>query len=61
MEKMFKEAPYFLEIEMMQGNRKMLKDGRIKYKIEIADPDKSELMKEFVLKMISHSHNKNQN
>lgn len=56
MEEMFKGFPFFLEIEMLQGEREPLPDGRIKYKIEIADTDKAELMKEFLLKMISKSH-----
>lgn len=61
MEKQFKGYPYFLEIEMMQGDRKVLKDGRIKYWIEIDDEEKADLMKEFVLKMISKSHITNKN
>lgn len=60
-EKQFKSYPYFLEIEMMQGDRKVLKDGRIKYRIEIDDEEKADLMKEFVLKMISKSHITNKN
>ena len=60
-EKMMKGEPFFLEIEMLQGSRKVLKDGRIKYRIEVADPHKQEIVKEFVLKMISKSHLQNGN
>lgn len=55
MEKQFKGEPFFLEIEMLQGDREELENGMIKYKCVINDHDKAELMKEFVLKCISHS------
>lgn len=56
MEEIFKGAPFFLEIEMLQGERQSLTDGRTKYVIEITDIDKAELLKEFFLKTISLSH-----
>jgi hypothetical protein len=55
MEQQMKDAPFFLEIEILQGEREDLKDGRIRYKIEIHDMDKAELVKEFILKVISKS------
>lgn len=55
MEAEFKGPPMFLELEMLQGEKKELPDGRIYYKIEIYDKDKAELMQEFCLKMISLS------
>lgn len=60
-ESILKGDPFFLEIEMLQGERIEMTDGRLWYKIEIADSDKSELMREFVLKMISNSHNASPN
>jgi hypothetical protein len=59
MEKEFSGFPFFLEIEMLQGNRKQLKDGRVKYKIQITDPEKILMVKEFCLKTISLSHKVN--
>lgn len=56
METMFKGDPFFLELEMLQGEKKILEDGMISYRITIADPDKAELVKEFALKCISLSH-----
>lgn len=54
MEQTFKE--YFnLEIEMMQGITEHLPNGQTKFTIEVA-PDKAELIKEFMLKVISQSH-----
>jgi hypothetical protein len=62
MEKMMKDFPWFLEIEMLEADRRVLSDGRIEYKnVVIADDEKAELLKEFVLKMISHSHISNDN
>lgn len=56
-EELFKKAPFFLEIEMLQGERNSLPDGRIGIKIEIHDEDKIEMVKEFMLKAISDSPN----
>lgn len=61
MERLFKGEPYFLEIEMLQGEREVLEDGRVKYIIEVHDPQKQEIIKEFCLKMISKSHLNNGN
>lgn len=62
MEANFKDFPFFLEIELLQADRKVLPDGRIEYSnVLIHDPEKADLMKEFVLKMISHSHLQNGN
>jgi hypothetical protein len=56
MEQVIKDT-FNIEIEMLQGKRRNLKDGRVKYKIEIHDMQKAEMVKEFVLKFISGSHN----
>lgn len=56
METMFKKEPFFLEIEMLQGSKRVLKSGMIKYKLTVADHDKQQMIKEFILKTISHSH-----
>lgn len=53
----FKGFPFFLELEMLQGNCEQLHNGIKKYTIKIDDMDKAELMKEFCLKIISMSHN----
>lgn len=50
------EFKKLLEIEMLQGLRNELPDGRIYYKIEIYDEFKAELMQEFCLKTISQSY-----
>jgi hypothetical protein len=55
-ENLMKGEPFFLEIEMLQGTRTELQDGRIEYKIQITDPAKKEMVVEFLLKMISNSH-----
>ncbi len=55
-EDLLKKEPFFLEIEMLQGTREVLNDGRIKYEIKIVDHTKQDIIKEFVLKMISQSH-----
>lgn len=60
-EDLFKKEPFFLEIEMLQGNRKVLKNGMIKYSITISDPDKQIVIREFVLKIISQSHKQSKN
>lgn len=57
MEAEFKGPPMFLEVEMLQGFRNELPDGRIYYQIEIFDDFKAELMQEFCLKTISQSYN----
>lgn len=59
MEKAFKEFPFFLEIEMLQGEKENLPNGRVRYSIEINNADKSDIMREFCLKMISLSHKTN--
>jgi hypothetical protein len=58
-EQMFKGAPMFLEIEMLQAEKRRLPDGRTWYKLEIHDQVKADLMQEFCLKMISQSHKAN--
>lgn len=45
-----------LDIEMMQGTREELPNGQVKYSFKIYDDQKNEMVKEFALKMISHSH-----
>lgn len=60
MEKVVKEQ-FNLEIEMMQGDKESLPGGMTKYTIKIYDDQKCEMVKEFVLKMISESHLKNMN
>lgn len=57
MEDILKQPPFCLEMEMMSGERTVLNDGRIEYHIEINDPDKDEVIKEFMLKTISKSQN----
>lgn len=61
MERLLKEYPFFLEIEMLQGKSKNLPDGRIEYSIKIYDKEKSEILKDFILMMFSNSHNQNLN
>jgi hypothetical protein len=62
MEEQMKGFPFFLEIEMLRADKKRLEDGRIEYSnVIIEDAEKSNLVKEFVLKMISHSHLQNGN
>jgi hypothetical protein len=62
MEEQMKGFPFFLEIEMLRADRTVVKDGRIEYSnVLIEDEQKAELVKEFVLKMISHSHLQNGN
>lgn len=56
MEKPFKEAPYFLELEMLRGERTEMPDGGIKYKINIQDIEKMVWLKDFFLKLFSRSH-----
>lgn len=55
MEAEFKGPPIFLEVEMLQGVRNELPDGRIYYKVKIYDEFKAEMMLEFCLKTISQS------
>lgn len=50
------EFKKILEMEMLQGERKELRDGRVYYKVEIHDEFKAELMQEFCLKTISESY-----
>ena len=47
MEKIMKET-FDLEIEMLQGKSRLLKDGRIKYKIVITDKTKQEMVKQYL-------------
>ena len=56
MEKCLKGEPFFLEIEMLQGEKQDLPDGRVRYTLIIQDQFKIDLIKEFVLKLISSSH-----
>lgn len=42
-----------LEIEMLQGTRKVLKSGMIKYKIEVTDDDKCQMIISFILRVIA--------
>lgn len=51
-----KEA-FNLEVEILQGDREIMPDGRNKITIKIYDATKCEMVKEFCLKMISQSHN----
>lgn len=50
-----------ISIEVMQGNRKELPDGRCEIKISVANYQKQEMIKEFVLNAISKSHTNNKN
>lgn len=52
-----------LEIELLQADRKPHPDGsgRSILKFTITDQAKAEQIREFVLKVISQSHNKNMN
>jgi len=59
MEKMFMSHPFFLELEMMQGEKEILSDGRTRYKITITCPIKSDLMKQFCLKVVAGNVCKN--
>ena len=47
-----------LAVERLQGTTKRLPDGRLEITITIHDEQKIGLCREFVLKMISQSHNK---
>lgn len=49
------EFKKLLEIEMLQGIKNILPDGRIYYKVKIYDEFKAEMMLEFCLKTISQS------
>lgn len=60
MEQIFKDE-LNLEIEMMQGERTVLPNGMISYKLKIYDDKKSDMIKEFCLKVISKSHNATMN
>lgn len=55
LEERLKQFPYFLELEMLQGERKPMPYGFIYYKIEITDMYKIFIVREFVLKCISES------
>ncbi len=48
-----KEAPFFLEMEILQGKKQVINEGWAKYIIEIRDKVKAGLMEEFCLKLIS--------
>jgi hypothetical protein len=52
MEKLFRET-FNIEVEMLQGNREVTPNGMIKYELKIYDEQKSQLIKEFILQMIS--------
>lgn len=56
-EKDMKEK-FNLEIEMMQGKRKVLRNGMIKYKIKISDPQKIEMVVEFILRVMAKDFHK---
>jgi len=53
MEKMFMSDPFFLELEMLQGEKESLPDGRTRYKLTITCPIKSDLIKQFCLKVVA--------
>jgi hypothetical protein len=55
LESLLKGDPFFLETEMLQGEKEILPNGNIKYKIRVEDEFKKVLLREFSLKMISHS------
>lgn len=52
MEGKMKEAPFFLEVEMLQGNREELPDGIVRYSITVADEGKVEILREFILRLV---------
>jgi hypothetical protein len=53
---------YFnIEIEMLQAERKPMCDGRTEISLKIYDKQKCEMIKEFLLKCISKSIDKNLN
>lgn len=62
MEQIMKEE-FNLELELLQAERKPHPDGsgRSILKFMITDQDKAEMLRDFVLKVISQSHNKNMN
>jgi hypothetical protein len=45
-----------LEVEMLQGSQEKLADGRTRYIVEVRG-EKMEMVQEFILKLISNSHN----
>lgn len=60
MEKTIIEA-FNLEIEVLQGMREPMLDGRTRFTITINDKQKSDIVREFILKLISQSHLVNPN
>jgi hypothetical protein len=53
MAEMFKGKPFFLELEMMQGEIQDMGEGFTRYKLIITDNSKAEMLREFALKVIS--------
>lgn len=47
-----------LEIEVMQGTREQLADGRARIAITVRDADKGELLRRFVLYCVAHAEQK---
>lgn len=56
-ENLLKGAPFFLEVEMLRAGRLEMPNGMIRYSVVVEDPAKIEIVKEFVLKLISDSLN----
>lgn len=54
------ERDFDLQIEFLQSTKEPLPDGRTRYFMTVKG-EKAELIKEFVLKLISMSHTKNLN
>ena len=59
MEKFVKEE-FGLEIEMLQGDKENMPDGRVKYTFHI-EGEKADRIKEIMLQLISDSNNINPN
>jgi hypothetical protein len=45
-----------IEVEVMQGQRVILPDGRREITFEVRDEQKGKMIQEFILKVISKSH-----
>lgn len=50
-----------LELEVLQGSREQLPDGRSRIRMLITDQQKAQLVFAFVVKLISQSHKQNLN
>lgn len=48
----------YLQIEILQGDVRKLKDGRTKYHLKIHDDQKAELIKEFLLRVMAKDYHK---